>query len=152
MKVCIPKLSAGSASVTYCSTYIRQVDMTALKNAMSSAVKVERAVGELLKTAKAWRYLYRELWTHNLKNGGDLQIVYHKNPFGGPCDPNLGVVSDSGSDSSYAPTEEMFSDSDSNNSCVSTTEMLPDSDLCNSYIPTKEMHSDADPNSSTSPE
>ena len=152
MKACISTLSADSAFVTYCSTYIRQVDMTALKNAMSSAVKLERTVGELLKTAKAWRYLYRKLWTHNLKNEGDLQILYQKNPFGGPCDPNLGVISDSGSDSSYVPTEEMFSDSDSHNSCVSTTEMLPDSDICNTYIPTKEMLSDSDPNSSTSPE
>ena len=125
--------------------------MAAVKDAMASAVKLQRTVGELLKTAKVWRYVYRKLWTHNLNNEGDSKILYQKNPFGGPCDPNFGVISDSGSDSSYAPTEEMFSDSDSHNSCVSTTEMLRGSDLCSSYIPTKEMLSDSDSYSSYVP-
>ena len=132
MKACISKLSADSASVTYCSTYIRQVDMTALKNAMSSAVELQRTVGELLKTAKAWRYLYRKLWTHNSKNEGDLKILYQKNPYGGPCDPNLGVISDSGSDSSYVPTQ------------------VSDSDLCSSYVSTRDMLSGSDSYNSTS--
>ena len=88
-----------------------------------------------MKTAKAWRYLYRKLWTHNLKRNGNLKILYQKNPFGGPGDPNVGVISDSGSDSSYVPTEELFSDSDSDNFSVSKKKML----------------SDSDPNSSTAP-
>ena len=123
-----------------------------MMDAMASAVKLQRTVGGLLKAAKVWRHLYRKLWTHDLKNEGDLKILHQKNHIGGPCDPNVCVISDSGSDSSYAPTEEMFSDSDSHNSCVSTTEMLGGSDLCSSYIPTKEMLSDSDSYSSTSTE
>ena len=92
--------------------------MAAVKDAMASAVNLQKTVGCLLKTAKVWRYLYRKLWTHDLKNEGDLKIFYQKNPYGGPWDPNLGVISDSGSDSSYVPTEEIVSDSDSHNSCV----------------------------------
>ena len=121
MTACVSQFSAYSV-------LIRQVDMLTLKNAMASAVELETTVDGLLKTAKAWRYLYRKLWTHNLKNEGDLKILYQKNPFGGPCDPNVGVISDSGSESSYVPTEELFSDSDSDNFSVSKKKMLSDSD------------------------
>ena len=57
-----------------------------------------------------------------------MKILYQKNPFGGPGDPNVGVISDSGSDSSYVPTEELSSDSDSDNFSVSKKKVLSDSD------------------------
>ena len=121
MKACLSQSSAYSV-------LIRQVDMLTLKNAMASVVELETTVDGLLKTTKAWRYLYRKLWTHNLKRDCNLKILYQKNHFGGPGDPNVGVISDSGSDSSYVPTEELFSDSDSDNFSVSKKKMLSDSD------------------------